>query len=144
MKKIICSVFLVLTLLLVLVIPAFAGAFEEEYAVDFTKKYVKNKASNAVVLRYNPSNWFLPVRASTDVSIPSDGTGHAYTYMIAANQESTSSFSTTVKNGIINSGKAQVDGQRTAIRVDHVASRNLPLTYDHWEYDLFGNTYHIS
>ena len=139
MKKVVCSVFFVLTLLFVLVIPAFAGAFEQEFGVDFTKEYVISKASNAVVLRYNPGNLFMPVRASTDVSIPKDGNGHAYTYMIAANQESTSSVDTNVKDGIINSGKAQIKGQRTAIRVDHVASRNLPLTYDHWEYDLFAN-----
>ena len=134
MKRLFATMLVLVLLVSALAVGASAAWITENIRVDFTQAYIKPVENSAMTLRYNPENIWFWVRASTDVSVSADMTGYAYVKIWALNNETSISTNTTRSNGIINSGKAVVNGQSYAKEVNHYGDRTLNGQTTNWYY----------
>ncbi len=134
MKKMFATMLILVLLVSLLAVGASAAWITENIRVNFTREYIKPVENGAMTLRYNPENIWFWVRASTDVSVSADMTGYAYVKIWALNNETSISTNSTRSNGIINSGKAVVNGQYYAKEVNHYGYRTFNGQTTHWDY----------
>ncbi len=134
MKKIILSMCVILTVISSLSVYVFASTQKKTFEVDFSNSYVTSVSNGAITMRYNPANFFLYVRASTDLSVSNDATGYSYVKITALNGDYEVSSSTKKDGNVINSGKATVNNQAYAKRINHYASRVINKYSESWDY----------
>ncbi len=134
MKRLFATMLILVLLVSALAVGASAAWITETIRVDFTQPYTNTVENGVLTLRYNPENIWFWVRASTDISVSADMTGFAYVKIWALNNETSVSTNTTRSNGIINSGKAEVDGQTYAKEVNHFGRRALNGQSTGWDY----------
>lgn len=133
MKKVIITAIAAIAMLSSLALTAAAEQQTVTLKADFSELYITSMFDGNVKCRYNPASSGVGCRASTDLlNIPDEEYAWSYASVTALNNESATSYdgkSGKQCNGILNSGRAIVNGQSYAKRALHdTRLRNLYRT----------------
>lgn len=133
MKRLFCSVLILVLLVAVAALPVFAVEYSGTYTWDFTNAYVNKKIPNnnsPVTVScspvYNPT-------VTTTITMPSGCTGRVMAAIYYHNEEVRNSNSNTKVNDIVTCS-ANLRHNTEATQTYHFAYRNFNGIPSNWEY----------
>lgn len=130
MKRVLCTTLMVVLLMSVLAVPAFAAGYTGTIVRDFSATYNESLPNSPVTVSCSPT--YNPI-ARTSITVPTGATGRVMTGIYYKTYEVRSSDSNTVSNGRVEC-EIGLRNYTAATQAYHYANRRIGSDINYWEY----------